>query len=290
MHERFRYRNSYYQYYLVRSRNFMRILLITSDNCKAPSVGYRMRAALKRAGQSVFCFNYRSFQLHRFSLGRAIIARALLQRAHSVRPDIAFILKGETIQSATIQALKHQGIHTVCWTLDDPFGTDNPSNNIPAMPDYDTFFSFDSSYIPALKKINPHSHFLPLAVDPTLHAEQINLYQRREIYPISFYGSHYPNRQTFLEQLADIPITIMGFRWVQKTTNTSLHKYVISSNLNSDRSMSDLKKVCTFFNQTKISHFILAYSKLYFLYEFYTILFFNIISFNNNRLLCGNIY
>ncbi|MEK6849873.1 MAG: glycosyltransferase, partial [Nanoarchaeota archaeon] len=103
------------------------------------------------------------------------------------------------------------------------------------------------------RKHNPHSHFLPLAVDPSLYAEQIPFDKRDEKYSVSFYGSHYPNRQQFFQHLADLPLTLVGFRWAEKTRDTPLASRVLPLQLNSDRSMTDLAKVCEFFNKTKIN-------------------------------------
>lgn len=100
---------------------------------------------------------------------------------------------------------------------------------------------------------NPNSHVLPCAVDPNLHREIIPSSQRTEKYDIGFYGSHYPNRQVFLEQLADMPLTLAGFRWEEMTRRTPLADKTLPVRFNADKNIAGLTTLCKLFNETKIN-------------------------------------
>ncbi|MBI4151168.1 glycosyltransferase [Candidatus Woesearchaeota archaeon] len=228
----------------------MRILLASADSARTPTFGYRYKTAFERAGHEVVPFNYRFLHLHRFAAGRAFINRKLVTTAARTRPDLLFVVKGETFSANAIDAVKTLGVHTAGYTMDDPF--DLGSNKIPALRSFDSFFCFDSSYLPALKKINPRSYWLPCAVDPALHQEVIPQ-PRNEPHSIGFAGSHYPNRQIFLNKLADLPLAVSGYRWQEKTQNTPLAKAVQPAIHHADKKLADLREVCKTFNQTKIN-------------------------------------
>jgi spore maturation protein CgeB len=232
----------------------MRVLLVTADAAQRPMFGYRIKSALQKLGHEVIPFNYRAMQFHRFTLGKAWLSKSLVRVASRARPDSVFVVKGETLLPGTIAAIAKQGIHTSCYTMDDPFGRDNPAaNTLRNIPEYNSFFCFDSAYVPELKKVNPHSHYLPCAVDPDLHRPVIPEEQRTEPYTVGFVGSHYPNRQEFLNQLTDLPLYVQGFRWAEKTAGTPLAEKVRREVFNADKREKDLLKTCALFNQTQIN-------------------------------------
>lgn len=229
----------------------MRILVVSADNAKSPSVGYRLAKAFQLLHQEVSTFNYRSLHLHRTLLGRRWLSSRLIATVKKQKPDLMLVVKGESLLQGTIQAAG-EFCHTACWTLDDPFGQDNSNNRIPALAEYNSFFVFDPHYVKALRAMVKNSHYLPHAADPELHHEIIPMNRRSYLYDVGFVGSHYPNREEFLTELAEPQLAVWGYRW-KSVKDTALRATVHPEIYKADRSIPDLDKTCEIFNLSKIN-------------------------------------
>lgn len=227
----------------------MKVLLVAAGSARSPSFGFRMGAAFERAGHEVKHFDYRKFQLHRFGFGRRFLSNRLVAKCKATKPDLVFVGQGETLLPGTIKKIKALGIKTACWVTDAPFG----GKKFACIPEYTAFFVFDRSYLPQLKKINKNSFWLPCCVDSSLYREVIPVYERKEPFTASFFGSQYPNRQVFFSKLADLDIHLWGFRWANKTEGTPLHQRVHNETLHVERSNADVTRACELFNESKIN-------------------------------------
>jgi spore maturation protein CgeB len=230
------------------------ILLVSGDNCKIPTFGYRTKIALEKLGNKVITFNYRFSQLHRFKYGKSILSNLLLTFVKKNNPDIVLVLKGESIEENTIKKISSFGIKVINWTLDDPFGKFSKFNKIPTLLEYDFFFIFDPYYLIELKEQGVDAYYLPCCVDPDIHKEEINFENRNYTYDVSFIGSHQKNRELFLEKLTNFDLHIFGYRWKNSVLpSSSLFKHIHSEQVKADKSLIDVKKMCRIFNESKIN-------------------------------------
>ena len=229
------------------------VLIVSGDSCKIPSYGYRIKKAFLNLGWEVNIFNYRQLQMHRLKFTRNLVNVALLNKARDIKPDVLLVLKGESIEESIIKGISDEGITTVCWTLDDPFGEFSKFDEIKNRNEYDYFFVFDPYYVPKLKKTGqPNAYYLPCAVDPEIHKEQIPMRNRIYKYPLSFVGSHSLEREILFCALIDYNSKIWGYRWKNKVKG--LLKNKISDKIyHAHKSVKDTNTTCRIFNQTKIN-------------------------------------
>ena len=158
----------------------MSVFLVTPDFAKKPSFGYRCKKSFEKLGYKVYTFNYRMYQLHRFSISNNIINKTILKKALFINPDMMFVVKGEKFGKGVIQKISDSGIKTVNWCLDDPFGDYSAYNKINNITEYDDFLLFDSYYVEKIKNIGQeNAHFLPIGVDIQHHSEKIPFEKRK---------------------------------------------------------------------------------------------------------------
>ena len=228
------------------------VMIVCADQGNVSSISNRLKKPFLKLGWQAHTFNYRMWQMHRFGITRAIVNQALISEALSVKPDLLLVFKGESINEGVIKQISNAGITTACWTMDDPFGEHARFNKIRNRNEYDYFFCFDKYYIPKLKEDGqPNSHYLPCAVDPEIHYEQMNWFDRKEKYEVSFVGSHCNKREKFFRELQNYDLSIWGYRW--KKVKGALNKRVYPNVFKADKSLTDTNMTCAIFNQSKIN-------------------------------------
>jgi len=219
----------------------MKILFISSDyHERAPGYTFQVADAFRRLGHKVEYFFYRKMQLHRTSITKKIMNRNLQKVIKKVKADIIFTIKGESIMPGVIRKAEAT---TVNWVLDDPFAAGY--NKVDNIGEYDYFFSFESKFIPRIKKAGAkHVYFLPCAASPKVHYPIIPLKKRKYKYDVTFQGSHSDRRETILKKL---DVKINGFRWA----NSGLD--IVQGVWQGNKNVIDREAISRFFNNSKIN-------------------------------------
>jgi spore maturation protein CgeB len=220
----------------------MKVFLLGTDKGNYPSFMYQCKKVFENKGYEIDQFSYRSLKLNKLNITNKILNKIILKKVLKSNPDLLFVNKGESLNKGVISKISKQGIKTINWTLDSPFGDFYPQNKINNISEYNHFFVFDPFYLDKLKKINPNSYYLPCAADPIeSHKQIIPLNKRNYIYDISFLGSYEPERVKFMDNLKEFKPHVWGHNW-KISNNFILHKDYLTG--------EDMAKK---FNQTKIN-------------------------------------
>lgn len=140
--------------------------------------------------------------------------QALLATCRQFRPTLVLVLRGERITGQTIEALRRQGGIVVNWTSDDPRGFRTPELAETFDPAFDAWFIAEPAFKPLFVRPR-HLELLPMACDPEAH-RPIALSERerrRWASRICFVGGQAPEREPFLEAVADLGLSIWGPFW-----------------------------------------------------------------------------
>lgn len=152
------------------------------------------------------------------SLESKKIEKSLLETAREYKPDILFVLMGDTIFPQTLEKIKKMGIITVNWFHDSVIHPARKKLVETISSYYDYFFIIDSEEV--LNYIKIHSQYvktIPLACNPEVH-KSINLSEEeRKNYgsEVSFVGTVKFKRAEVLSSLVDFNLGIWGY-WLKK--------------------------------------------------------------------------
>ncbi len=200
----------------------MRILYIAGLN-RMVLFNRLIPKALESLGYEVFQFDWNS--IYKFNKVLNLIPRKkveekineeLLKKAKSVKPDFAFVLKGEPIFKETLKQIKEEtNAKLINWFGDDPW--EFPVFSGPVSPYYDFFFTYDPYSVNLYRKAgHKHAYHLPYGYDEEIAAD-LNLTEREKkkySCDVAFIGSHYPTRNTLLKEIKDkFNIKIWGRGW-----------------------------------------------------------------------------
>lgn len=141
--------------------------------------------------------------------------RELLSLADREKPDIFFTFLGERIYPETIAALRAKNITTVLWHERNFVYEKNP-NVCESLRYYDFVFTHDPGFIPMLRDLGVQTpHYLPLACYPPIH-RKISLEEsdyRKYKSQVSFYGTLFSGRVSFLHQILDTGVNFWTYSW-----------------------------------------------------------------------------
>ncbi|MED2754027.1 DUF3880 domain-containing protein [Bacillus thuringiensis] len=138
----------------------------------------------------------------------------LVKTALEIQPSLIIVFHGfEEGISKGIQDLKQYNFKTALWLTDDPYFTDVTKTLV---LDYDYIFTQDSGCINFYKNLGcNHVFYLPLAAAPPAYTPILR--EEDYMYDISFIGTAFENRLTFIdsisEYLATKNILIVGNNW-----------------------------------------------------------------------------
>jgi len=153
--------------------------------------------------------------------------QALLTACRRFRPSLILFLRGERISGQTIEALRHYGTTVVNWITDEIrlLFTDAPTYQAFTQA-FDAWFVADVVYGEQLHAPR-HVKWLPLACDPDVHRPVTLSDEDRRQWstPICFIGGQAPEREPFLEAVADLGLAIWGPFW-ERTQNPRLRACV----------------------------------------------------------------
>ncbi len=230
-----------------------KILLVWSDDCEYPSFGFQCKKALQRLGFEVGVFNFRMFQLHRLNISNYVLNKLLIKKINSFNPDMVLVDKGDTILPGTLKKINRKDKLIVNWCLDEPFGKFGRFNKVRNISEYDYFFMFDKYYSELLTKKGINAPYLPVAGDPKIHREIIPVNKRKYLCDVSFIGSHHPNREKILKEIADYNLKVWGYRWKKINKNSPLYPKVQNNIIKGNKTKKGAFEMCKYFNLSKIN-------------------------------------
>lgn len=139
--------------------------------------------------------------------------RRLEQAVREFKPDIVFVIRGNSFDAETLQRLKqdHGVRHTVGWWVKDP--RPDSTEMLDDARRYDHYFCIHQfGYTP-----EDRIHHLPaLAIDRRLYRATAPIENRPYRHEIVFVGGWNQRRQAMVEHLLDLPIEIYGPGWRKK--------------------------------------------------------------------------
>tara|TARA_Y100000310_G_C20684541_1_gene818125 strand:- start:1854 stop:2819 length:966 start_codon:yes stop_codon:yes gene_type:complete len=224
----------------------MRIFFLGSDEGNLPGFAFQCKEALEKLNHEVIYFNYRKLNFDKFRVGNKLLNKFILSKVLDANPDILIVIKGESIIPGVIDKISKNGVKTINWTLDDPFGKDYIFNKLNNISEYDYFFVFDPFYLSELKELNQKSFYLPCAADPlNVHRMIIPLNEREYTYDVSFVGSYEKDRQELFSKLLNFDFNLWGPVWSKKI-NKKLKPYYHNEFIKG-------REMVSIFNKTKIN-------------------------------------
>jgi len=220
----------------------MKILLVApqSRDTVLGTIGGHCKEALINLGYNVETFDFRQSQYLKSPIGslfkksvkkffpfsprqipfidtieREKMNRSLLATTKEYRPDILFVLMGDTIFPKTLKKIKKLGIIIVNWFLDTVI--DPRCQRISLVehisPYCDYFFIIDSQDVLNYIDIGaPCVRSIPLACCPTIHKSIIMTPNEKKKYSseVCFVGSINYRREKILKSLTDFDLGIWG--------------------------------------------------------------------------------
>ena len=196
----------------------MKILLCASSNEQFIETGGYVELALKKLGHCVQVFDFRDYllpfeirkrfpALHDWDMHR--INKLLYKQAESFKPDMLFVLQGQTILPQTIiEIKKNLNLLTVNWFGDYPKELDY---GLSVAKFYDYFFVIGTDALEKyLENGITHVKWLPLACEPDIHRPLVLDEKDKARFndDIVFIGSLYPERIKLFENLTDFPLGV----------------------------------------------------------------------------------
>jgi len=168
-------------------------------------------------GLALFSDAYQGRPWHRAWLERAVLSRKVLGTVARTRPDVFLIYGSNWILSPTIlDRIRDLGATIAIWegnlSILDP-------DHSACLPKYDVFFTVDSYLVPLLSRVAQmrHVHLVGERAAPDIFQARTLTENEREEFAadVSFFGSSYPDRDQFFEQLADLgtEVRLWGKGW-----------------------------------------------------------------------------
>lgn len=219
----------------------MKILLCASNNPRFIELGGYVERALKFLGHRCEKFDfrqfvlpsairYRSYFLNKWDLNR--LNRSLIKKAAEYRPDILFVIQGQTLFPETISTIKRRfEPMAINWFQDYPKDFEI---SLKLAPVFNHFFMNDSYGVQYHRNLgNKNVKWLPFACDPQIH-RPLNLTDgEKETYSadVVFVGSMNEFRAKALEKLRDFNLAIWGSGWQRLPKNSPLKRFARGGSL-----------------------------------------------------------
>ena len=188
------------------------------------SFGWSIARALSRAKHEVRIFDYRqpptfAFPGYARFWSRNIMPGSLLSFARSLKPDLLFLAKGESIPPWVLKTIRQEtNCRVINWFPDARlFAYANVLGQIPYL---DHLFSKNKIDLDRLKLLGfSKGSFLHHCGDRELHLEYQPSESDLDPYrcQVAFVGSYYPYREAILSQILDFDLRIWGGGWRQSS-------------------------------------------------------------------------
>ena len=203
--------------------------------------------AFKQEGHETKYINYRFLYCHEFKITNKLLSKYLISVCSHFKPDLVFVVKGDSLLPGTVESMKKMGAYTMNWVIYEPTEKDYPVK-ITNFHEYDHAISFDKAYLSVIKQLGaPKADFLPIGADETLFKEIIPLQKRNYICDASFIGTFWPEREKLFLKIADKELKIYGPHWKKKLAKDSLLQGKIQ------KKVLNGTKMCKYFNLSKIN-------------------------------------
>jgi len=213
----------------------MKILFSGYHNPHYETVTEYMERALRALGHAVVVYDDRRHVipgrirsrvgwLNRLDL--ACINRGLVETARREAVDAVVVTGGDRILAETVDRIRSMGIVTALWTTDPPRGR---MPHLEAAPRYDHVFCQGSEFVDLLRERGIDSaRWLPVGCEPESHHPVALTDGERRLYgsDVVFVGSHYPERETLFEALADLDLALWGPGWENLRASSPLREKV----------------------------------------------------------------
>lgn len=157
-------------------------------------------------------FTLNLLELRSTSLHRSIneyVNKQLIQAISRWKPDIVFVIKGAEITAKTLKQIRKSKIVLINW-YPDAMDYWEWIKNYSLY--YDYFFNMVYDVELALKKLHPHTTFIPPASDPD---EEIST---NRDFPITFVGQYSHRRENYFSEIKDLGLKIWGYKGWQSST------------------------------------------------------------------------
>ncbi|WP_459500606.1 CgeB family protein [Bacillus sp. C1] len=143
-----------------------------------------------------------------------VSSQEAIKTAIETKPDFILVLHGlHPDFNSVIPMLKDYGYRTGIWLTDDPYCSDFTQHIV---SHYDYVFTQDSGIIGFYKELGcNHVFHVPLASDSSIYKPNLELVSYK--YDISFLGTAFENRLSFIDSVADYlkqkNTCIVGYGW-----------------------------------------------------------------------------
>ena len=212
----------------------MRILFATPGHLKTVPMGKFCADALSDLGHEVYVFDYRATLRDkvqdRFAkvVGAGLEAKqATNKRLRKViaayQPDLFLTLFGFDVSVESLAHLRHEGIPSACWWINDPFQL---ARSLKKAAHYDYIFSNSAGCLEDYRAAGAaNAFFLPTACDPKVHRPVPP--QQKYRCDVCFAGDWSPLREQIMDALAqDFDVRIFG-PWGKKiSADSKLHAHL----------------------------------------------------------------
>ena len=132
--------------------------------------------------------------------------RELLRKIKKTRSKVVYVIKGYFLMPRTIDEIKEQGKHVMCFYPDDPFSTSFGSSNAyvrSSINHFSTYLIWHKELIKSIKDTGCENVFyIPFAVDPDIITPPANFPDNApedHYYDVSFIGNSDKERIGYIE-------------------------------------------------------------------------------------------
>lgn len=140
----------------------------------------------------------------------------LIHTCQQFKPKYLLVIKGETINSNTIQKINQLGITTINWYSDWHVSWPWIKKNAPS---YSFFINTCETTYKKLKQLGCPCHYLPFAT--TIKKP---LAESKKIYNLSFVGQHTSVREKYFQSVKDLGLHIWGYKkWQSSSLKRNFH-------------------------------------------------------------------
>lgn len=144
----------------------------------------------------------------------------LISTTRTIKADLVFILKGETLYAETLAEIKSLSNRVISWWVDDPILYFHNYPHIRSQLEIiDILFMFDRGRFQELKQLGVRQiEYLPCAFDPTVYrpkqvsSADIKKYQS----DVGMIASYYSKRGELLNHMHGLNISVWGMGWKNK--------------------------------------------------------------------------
>ncbi|HHZ64992.1 MAG TPA: hypothetical protein EYN51_05765 [Flavobacteriales bacterium] len=136
--------------------------------------------------------------------------RELLRKIKKTRSKVVYVIKGYFLMPRTIDEIKEQGKHVMCFYPDDPFSTSFGSSNAyvrSSINHFSTYLIWHKELIKSIKDTGCENVFyIPFAVDPDIITPPANFPDNApedDYYDVSFIGNSDRERIDVIKRISE---------------------------------------------------------------------------------------